>query len=103
MNEDFFSDRLRSLRNERNISAREMSLSLGQNESYINKIETKQRTVSLSGFFKICDFLNISPTDFFNPQIKNTTFSDAQILKQFKKLTPKQAENIVFLIDELPK
>ncbi|MBR1911209.1 MAG: helix-turn-helix transcriptional regulator [Treponema sp.] len=38
--EEFFRDRLRFLRNERKISAREMSLALGQNETYINKIET---------------------------------------------------------------
>ena len=51
MDENFFCDRLRFLRNERKISAREMSLELGQNETYINKIETRQRSVSMESFF----------------------------------------------------
>ena len=34
-----FSKRLAELRQEKGVSARDMSLSLGQSESYINKIE----------------------------------------------------------------
>ncbi|MBP5447181.1 MAG: helix-turn-helix transcriptional regulator, partial [Treponema sp.] len=70
MDYSFFADRLRFLRNERNISAREMSLALGQNESYINKIETGQRSVPMTAFFRICEFLNITPVDFFNQNVK---------------------------------
>ena len=51
MDETFFYDRLRFLRNERKISAREMSLTLGQNEKYINKVETGQPSVSMDSFF----------------------------------------------------
>ena len=36
---DFFSQRLSELRTQKGVSARDMSLSLGQCESYINKIE----------------------------------------------------------------
>ncbi len=49
MFEDFFVDRLTSLRNQKNVSAREMSLALGQNESYINRIEN--RLAFHAGFF----------------------------------------------------
>lgn len=38
---DFISDRIAKLRTEKNISARDMSLSLGQSQSYINNIENK--------------------------------------------------------------
>ena len=37
----FFAHRLYTLRTEHNISAREMSLAIGQNSSYINRIENK--------------------------------------------------------------
>ena len=100
MDECFFSDRLRALRNESNISAREMSLALGQNDTYINKIETGQRSVSLSGFFRICDYLKISPADFFNLEVQNTTY-DAKLMEQFKKLSPTQAKHILFVINEM--
>ena len=36
-----FGDRLASLRTQKNVSAREMSLAIGLNESYISRIEKK--------------------------------------------------------------
>lgn len=42
MFEDFFCKRLTELRLEKGVSARDMSLSLGQSESYINHIENKK-------------------------------------------------------------
>ena len=36
---EFFHKRLAELRTQKGVSARDMSLSLGQSESYINKIE----------------------------------------------------------------
>ena len=50
IDEEFFRDRLRTLRNERQVSAREMSLALGQNESYINKIESGKATTTIPSF-----------------------------------------------------
>ena len=47
MYEDFFADRMASLRMKRSVSAREMSLTIGQNESYINRIENKQTFPSM--------------------------------------------------------
>lgn len=38
MYEDFFAERLNYLRVQKKVSAREMSLALGQNESYINRV-----------------------------------------------------------------
>ena len=38
---DWFPVRLAELRGQKNVSARDMSLSLGQSESYINKIENR--------------------------------------------------------------
>ena len=45
MNEDFFPTRLNTLRTKTGISARDMSLSLGQNPGYINNIENKNYTI----------------------------------------------------------
>ena len=52
--EKWFAERLTALRMEKGVSARDMSLSLGQSESYINKIENRRTLPSLSGFFYIC-------------------------------------------------
>ncbi len=78
-----FSDRLRDLRNKNKISAREMSIALGQNVNYINLIENGKRFPSLQGFFAICDYLKITPSIFFD--------SENFVSEYFE--TAKQAEN----------
>ena len=39
---EFISGRIAKLRTDKNISARDMSLSLGQSQSYINNIENER-------------------------------------------------------------
>lgn len=66
MFEEFFVERLTSLRNQKNVSAREMSLALGQNESYINRIENRLSFPSMQVFFYICEYFQITPQEFFD-------------------------------------
>ena len=71
MYEDFFAERLATLRIQKNVSAREMSLAIGQNSSYINRIENKQTFHSMQGFFFIREYLEITPQEFFNDELSN--------------------------------
>ncbi|MCM1038704.1 MAG: helix-turn-helix domain-containing protein [Roseburia sp.] len=66
MYEKFFPDRLAELRIQKGISARDMSLSLGQANNYINTIENRKSLPSMQSFFYICDFLGITPQEFFD-------------------------------------
>lgn len=102
IDEVFFRDRLRSLRNEKQVSAREMSLALGQNESYINKIESGKATTTISSFLNICEYLKISPSVFFDEEIKNTYESKA-FEQYIKKLSPNQVKYILELLKDLTK
>lgn len=71
MYSDFnFAKRLSELRTAKGISARDMSLSLGQNPSYINKLENGKAMPSMEVFFYICDYLSITPADFFDEKKK---------------------------------
>ena len=99
--EDFFRDRLRLLRNERKISAREMSLALGQNETYINKIETGKNSTTIPGFLKICEYLQGTPAEFFSPQVRNTVLLDQEILTHFHRLTSYQSEYMMSFLKDL--
>lgn len=89
--------RLRELRNARNISAREMSLALGQNVNYINLIENGKRLPSMQGFFQICEYLTIPPSEFFeNTDISFTTDSSENTVIRNEKL-----ENLISDIKNL--
>lgn len=63
---EFIQERIARLRTDKNISARDMSLSLGQSESYINNIENKRALPSMQMFLYICEFLEVEPSEFFN-------------------------------------
>ena len=66
---EWFPARLSQLRHQKGVSARDMSISLGQCESYINKIENRKALPSMGGFFLICQYFRIEPKDFFNAQL----------------------------------
>ena len=63
------------LRTAKGVSAREMSLSLGQAAGYINNIENSNNLPSMAMFFEICEYLEISPQEFFD-------YSDSKIQRR---------------------
>lgn len=100
--EEKFAARLSQLRIQKGVSARDMSLSIGQGAGYINNIENKNNLPSMSAFFYICEYLNVTPKEFFdfdieNPEKLNKTISD------LKKLTPKYLNDISTVISDLIK
>ncbi len=100
MEEKDFALRLAMLRTKKNVSAREMSLAIGQNQGYINHIETGQGTPSLAGLFYICEYLGITPAEFFD--IENTNPERlGKINKHLKKLTDEQLEIVESLVKSM--
>jgi len=102
MYENMFVKRLTQLRIQKGVSARDMSLSLGQSESYINKIENGISLPSMTVFFYICDYFGITPAEFFQEEIEcperlKTTFEN------LKHLSPRQLENINLIIEDIKK
>lgn len=102
MTEREFSLRLAQLRNEKGVSARDMSLSIGQNASYINNIENGKALPSMSGFFYICEYLNISPKDFFDTDNKAPEKIKV-VLKDLEKIDNEYLDSIANIIKGLAK
>ena len=97
---EWFYERVSQLRNQKGVSAREMSLALGQSESYINKIENRRTLPSLTGFIYICDYFNLTPQEFFNDNDESPQKSK-ELIQEFEKLTPTQADHILQVIKDL--
>lgn len=66
MYQEFIAKRIASLRQQAEVSARDMSLTLGQADNYINHIENKKSLPSMTSFFYICEYFHITPQDFFD-------------------------------------
>ena len=102
MEEKDFALRLATLRTKKNVSAREMSLAIGQNQGYINHIETGQGTPSLSGIFYICEYLGITPGEFFDIDNNNPAKLN-KINDYLKNLDDEQLEIVENLVKNLAK
>jgi len=102
MDEKDFAIRLARLREKKGVSARDMSLSIGQNPGYINNIETGKAKPSLDGIFFICEYLGVTPSEFFDMESSNPSKLDS-IIKDMKKLNDQQLETISILVKDLIK
>lgn len=102
MDEKDFSLRLAQLRERKGVSARDMSLSMGQNPGYINNIESGKSMPSLSGIFYICEYLGISPSEFFDLESRNPAKLN-DIIANLKRLDDRQLDTISMLIKEIIK
>lgn len=100
MYEDDFPARLARLRTKKGVSSREMSLSIGQNAGYISNIECGKALPSMSIFFYICEYLNVSPSDFFDEQNANPEKLQ-QLIADLKRLDDEQIDTIATLVKGL--
>ena len=102
MDEKDFSLRLAQLREKKGVSARDMSLSMGQNPGYINNIESGKSMPSLAGIFYICDYLGITPSEFFDMESHSPSKLN-DIIANLKRLDDRQLDMISALIKDIVK
>ena len=109
MYEDLFPARLAQLRSGKKVSARDMSLSIGQNPGYVNNIETgkalpsmAERPAFMAGFFYICEYLGVTPQEFFDTDIRQPA-ELRTFMEKAGKLSPTQFASIEAVVDEFLK
>ncbi|MCM1132951.1 MAG: helix-turn-helix domain-containing protein [Ruminococcus flavefaciens] len=74
---------------------------MGQSEGYINNIENKRTLPSVPMLLYICDYLHISPAQFFSENDCPAVCLD--ILSTVKELSPEQQELILKVAEEMRK
>ena len=97
-----FSQRLSTLRINKGVSARDMSLSIGQSAGYINNIENGVNYPSMQNFFYICEYLGITPVEFFDTATINPG-KVAELISAVKDLSSEQLDNLIYLAYGLKK
>ena len=68
---DFVRKRIAELREKLGVSTYQMSYDLKRSKGYIHNIISGRALPSMAEFFAICDYLNISPRDFFDCECEN--------------------------------
>ena len=102
MEQSDFIRRLVELRMNKGVSAREMSLSIGQAPSYINNIETGVNFPSMTAFFYSCDFLGVTPSEFFDMENTNPIKS-RELLEATKGLKNEQLDSLISIAKNLKR
>ena len=102
MDKEEFAKRLTELRMSKGVSAREMSLSSGLGENYINRLENGAGLPKLETFFIICDYLGISERDFFDFETRNQS-KLSRLLKEAMSLTDEQLDAAINMITAMKK
>ena len=102
MEKEQFIKRLVELRMNKGVSARDMSLSIGQSAGYINNIENGVNLPSMSVFFYICEYLKVTPHEFFASE--DAISSNAIMLaKELEGLSAEQIKFARSMIADLKK
>lgn len=97
---DWIPARLTQLRLQKGVSARDMSLSLGQCDAYINRIENKRALPSMAGLIYICEYLDITPQEFFDYNIP-APHKAKELLTELQGLTAEQIDHITAIVRDI--
>lgn len=100
MDEQFIRDRITHLRMQKNVSEYKISLDLGHSKSYIQSIASGRALPSMSEFLYICDYLDVSPKDFFDPELKDPVLLE-QAVSSMKELSNPDLRLLISIIDRL--
>lgn len=83
--EEFVRNRITQLRLNKGISEYQLSYDLGHSRGYINNISSGKSLPSMSEFFAICEYFNITPIEFFdtnhtNPELLSKAIDEIETL-----------------------
>lgn len=70
MTENFIRLRITELRLKKGVSEYKMSTDMGHSKSYIQSISSGRALPSLSEFLYMCDYLGVTPKEFFDEEAK---------------------------------
>ena len=95
MNLQYIRDRISVLRTKKNVSEYRMSTDLGHSKSYIQSISSGKSMPSMGEFLYICEYLGVTPREFFDDSIK-----DPQLVQELYELSRHLSEaNLKILVD----
>ena len=95
MEPKFISDRISVIRTKKNVSEYRMSTDLGHSKSYIQSISSGKSMPSMGEFLYICEYLGVTPREFFDDSIK-----DPQLVQELYELSRHLSEaNLKILVD----
>ncbi len=82
MDLQYIRERISVLRTKKNVSEYRMSTDLGHSKSYMQSISSGRSMPSLGEFLYICEYLGVTPKEFFDEDMK-----EPQLVQRLCELT----------------
>ena len=102
MDSSYISKRITQLRLKKNIAEHRMSLDLGHSRSYMQGISSGRAFPSMTEFLAICEYLGVTPRDFFEEENENPRLV-SQITAKSKGLPDEDLSLVLSLIERLSR
>ena len=87
MDLQYIRERISVLRTKKNVSEYRMSTDLGHSKSYMQSISSGRSMPSLGEFLYICEYLGVTPKEFFDENMK-----EPQLVQRLCELTRNMSE-----------
>ena len=100
MTNSFIRERITELRIKKGVSEYRMSTDLGHSKSYIQSITSGRALPSLSEFLYICDYLEVTPIDFFDQNVSEPILL-RQLINLTKNMSDKDLLALISIADRL--
>lgn len=97
MDETFIPDRITQLRLTHNVSEYQMSMELGQSKGYVQAITSGRSMPSMKQLFNIIDYFNMTPSEFFAPEIQSPPELQ-EAIQALRRLSPEDIRLILSII-----
>lgn len=102
MKESFVRDRITQLRLKKGVSEYQMSYDLGHSRGYIYNISSGKALPPMKEFFSICEYLEVSPKEFFDESEQNPELIQ-KALEGMKELDEGDLLMLLSIINRLRK
>ena len=85
MDENFIRERITQLRLKKGISEYQMSYDLGHSRGYVYNISSGKSLPPMSEFLRICEYFNLTPSQFFDESLENPSLLQS-VIDELRKL-----------------
>ena len=102
MDTKFIRDRITQLRMQMGVSEYKMSYDLGHSRSYIYNISSGKSLPPMAQFLEICDYLSVTPSDFFDDSHGNPGLLKSAV-EEIKKLNDDDLMIVISILRRLNK
>ena len=102
MNEEYIRNRITSLRIRKGVSEYKMSYDLGHSRGYVYNISSGKALPPMKEFLAICEYLEVTPQQFFDESDKNPELLQKAV-EGMKKLEESDMLMLLNIINRLLK